>query len=879
MKNYVKTISLCLGLTSLTFAQTTTAPIYQMSILAGIPSGNALGDNGLAANAIVTSPQGIAVDANGNVFVADNTNSRIRRIDGTTGIMTTCTNSNISNPNGMAFDSKGDLIIAENGNNGQIIRVSPDCKTSTVLMGTNVSGTFGGDGQYAYNSVLNGTGGVAVDKNDNIYIADTSNNRVREIVNANGCIYATGTLSGGAGGTNTLTNTCKVITIAGNGNTTTPQLGSTGGSCGSASSADPNPTCTPDGTNTVGDGGPALAARINGPYGIAVSPDGSKVYVAQNGDHRIRLINMQTGTISTIAGSCLSPTTASGTSNSATSGTSNNPGIAPPTTGGSLPPSGTTHPLAIPCPSGSYGSATSSSSGAQNTLYDGSVGTQATLNSPRGIFLDSGNNLLYIADQSNNRIRLLNLNTGIISTIIGGGSTTGDSSSAPNGGLLSSLSLNGPYGVWVQNGLIYWVEQGSNRVRVADPVANTARTLTAQPKSTGSEQPANQAYLGFSYQLTSTASPRVAVDNAGNVYVVEASVNKIRKVTADGIIHEWAGTGNKAGFSGDTASATGALLSSPQQVAFDSAGNGYIADTGNNRIRKVDTNGIITTVVGRSQVTSCTTAGFANGSCTIDKSNYVGDGGTPTNALLSSPQGVAVDPLGNLVIADTGHNSIRYADLTNNVIYTIAGGVPAATPSSQPLVNGPSDGRSGLGNSGQMDSTNALYGLFNTPRGVAVDKLGNIYVADWTNPVARELVPTQTGTGAYSLFSFYGSGSSSGTAPAIPTGTGSPTVPARIRMSSNNLTSVAVDTGNNIYYTLGADSRLVVIAADHSRIYQVAGGGSADTGLNYTSSNGFNLQVPAVTGVAVDANGVVYTADRTGLVRKLVCTQNCLPLQ
>ncbi len=833
MKNYVKRISLCLGFASLTFAQTTTAPIYSMSIVAGIPSGNGLGDGGPSTLGIVTSPQGIAVDASGNVYIADNTNSRIRKIDGTTGMLSTLTNSNISNPNGMAFDSKGNLIIAENGNNGQIIRVSPDGKTSTVLAGTNVSGTFGGDGQYAYNSVLNSPGGVATDKNDNIYIADTSNNRVRMIKNVNNCIFTTGTLVGG----NTLTNTCSIVTIAGNGNSVSPQLGT---SCGPSNNPSAN-TCSPDGTNTVGDGGSALEARINGPYGIAVTPDGSTVYVSQNGDHRIRAINMSQGTISTIIGNC---------------------------TGGATP-------VIIPCTAGNYGSSTSG----QN-LGDGRAAVQATTNSPRGLYLDSSNNLLYFADGSNNRIRVINLGTGIVTTVVGGGGTSGDLGTAQASGLLTNLSLSTPYGVWVQNGLIYFVEQGSNRVRVGDPVGQTVKTLVATAKSTGSGTSATTAYLGFATSLGTTASPRVGVDPAGNVYVVEASLNKIRKVTSDGIISDWAGTG-ASGFTGDGGPAVAARLNAPQQISFDKAGNAYIADTGNNRIRKVDTTGVITTVVGRNQVTSCSNVVVQAGQCNIDKLNavnsgtvppaYTGDGGPPTGATLGGPQGVAVDSIGNLVIADSGHNSIRYADLTNNVITTIAGGVPAGTP------DGPTDGRSGIGTSGQMDSTNALFGLLSNPRGVAVDTNGNVYIADYGNSVARELVPT--GVGSYSLFSFYGSGSSSGTTPSAPTGTGAPSVPARIRISNNNATSVAVDSGNNIYYALAADSRVHVISADHSRVYVVAGGGSNDTGLIYTSSNGLNTQTPAVTGVAVDSNGVVYTADRTGVVRKLVCTANCLPLK
>jgi sugar lactone lactonase YvrE len=431
--------------------------------------------------------------------------------------------------------------------------------------------------------------------------------------------------------------------------------------------------------------------------------------------------------------------------------------------------------------------------------------------------------------------------------------------------------LNAPYGVWVANGLIYWTEQAANKARVADPVAQKVTTLVNTARSTGSGAPATQAYLGFATTFASTASPRVAVDPAGNVYIVESTLNKIRKLTPDGIINDWAGTG-VSGSNGDGGPAVAARLASPQQVAFDTAGNAYIADTGNGKIRKVDTNGIITTVVGRAQITTCSTVVVKQGQCFVDKSNYVGDGGDLLDAVFSSPQGVTVDSLGNLVIADTGHGSIRYADLTNNVITTIGGGVPANT------INGPTDGRSGLGNqTGLFDSTNALYGLLNNPRAVAVDDKGNIYIADYSNAAVREMIPTSLGQ--YGMYTFYGSGSSSGTAPGIPTGTATATVPARIRMSSSNATSIAVDSGNNIYIAEAADSRVVVVSADHTKVYQIAGGGSNDTGSNYTTGNAFNLQVPAVSGVAVDSKGVVYTADRTGVVRKLVCTSNCLPLK
>ena len=211
------------------------------------------------------------------------------------------------------------------------------------------------------------------------------------------------------------------------------------------------------------------------------------------------------------------------------------------------------------------------------------------------------------------------------------------------------------------------------------------------------------------------------------------------------------------------------------------------------------------------------------------------------------------------------------------MITTIAGGVPAG------IVNGPTDGRSGLGSSGILDSTDARYGLFNNPRGVAVDKNGNIYVSDYSNSEIRIMIPN--GRGGYGLYSYYGSGSGSGTTPNIPTGTGVASVPARIRINGTNNVSVAVDPGGNQYYALAADNQVKVVAADQSRCYLVAGTtnangvGGVQVGLNYTSGNAANVQTPSVTGVAVDSKGNVYTADRTGVVLKLSCTKNCLPLQ
>jgi streptogramin lyase len=814
MKNYVKTISLCLGLASLTFAQTTTAPIYSASILAGIPTGNSIGNGGPSSFATVSGPQGIALDTAGNIYVADNNNNAIRKIDATSGVISNFVTTNVSGPNQILFDNKGQLWVGNSGDH-RVLRISADGKTSTRMTYNGVTNTFGGDGNYSVDAYMNGSNGMAVDNAGNVYVADTGNNRIRMIKNVDNCINTAVTINGVA-----KTHGCRIYTIAGDGNAINPQVGT---SCGS------NNTCKPVGNNTVGDGGPAISARVNNPTNLAVTPDGSKLYISTTADHRIRVIDMNTGIINTVIGNC---------------------------TGGATP-------VVIPCASGSFGSATGGSN-----LGDGKPASAATANNPRGLYLDTAANKLYFADSSNNRIRVIDLGTGIVNTVVGGGGTAADQGTTLNSGLLTSASLSTPYGVAVQNGMIYWVEQGANKVRVADPVAQKITTLVNGVRSSGSGGPATQAYLGFDTTVASTRSPRVAVDAAGNVYAVEATTHKIRKITADGIISDWAGTG-VAGSTGDGGPAIAARLSSPQSVAFDSKGNAYIADTGNSKIRKVDTNGIITTVVGRAAVTTCTAKDdIANGTCPpVDKSGFVGYGGDPLNARLNAAQGVAVDGNDNLVIADTGNHAIRYVNFTTNSINTIAGGVPANT------ANGPTDGRSGLASSGFFDSTNALLARLNTPRGVAVDKSGNIFVAEWGNATTRVLVP---GPGGYAAYSFYGSGSSSGGNPGIPTGTGTATVPGALRISTNDGVSIALDPGGNIYFPMSQNNRVNVITADRQKIYKVNGDGSNDTGLNYTSANAANLQTLGPTGVAVDSNGVVYVADRSGVIRKLVCTANCV---
>jgi sugar lactone lactonase YvrE len=321
-----------------------------------------------------------------------------------------------------------------------------------------------------------------------------------------------------------------------------------------------------------GDGGPATGAKIYHPQGVVVDAAGN-LYIADAYNSRVRRVDHVTGLISTVAGN------------------------------------------------GGYGFS-----------GDGGPATAAQLTEPFGLALDAAGDL-YIADTSNQRIRMVDHATGLISTVAG----TGVGGFNGDGGPATGADLYNPRGVAVDaSGNLHIADLNNNRVRRVDHVTGLISTVagTGAVGFSGDGGPATSAQVAYPYQ--------VAFDPAGNLHIVDNGNHRIRAVDhVTGLISTVAGTG-VAGFSGDGGPATGAKLNIPFGLAFDGAGNLFIADKANYRVRVVDhVTGAISTVAGSG------TPGFT------------GDGGPATAASLTGPFGVAVDSTGNLYIADADSDRVR----------------------------------------------------------------------------------------------------------------------------------------------------------------------------------------------------------------------------
>ena len=285
--------------------------------------------------------------------------------------------------------------------------------------------------------------------------------------------------------------------------------------------------------------------------------------------------------------------------------------------------------------------ATIAGNGSQLFSGDGGPAATAGLNHPRGLAIDSSGNV-YISDVDNRRIRRVGPG-GMISTIAGNGNSgySGDNILAVNAWLsdVTGLALDAASNLYI-------ADASNRRVRKVTPAGMISTVAgTGVEGFSGDGGPAINAQLG---------RPTSVIFSAGNLYIADSSNQRVRRVDSNGTITTVAGNG-VAGFSGDGGLATLASLATPLGMAMDSLGNLYLADGDNNRVRRVSPNGVITTVAG-------------NGT-----GRFAGDQGPAISASLDVPEDVAIDGAGNLLIADSGNNRVRKVDLISGLISTVAG--------------------------------------------------------------------------------------------------------------------------------------------------------------------------------------------------------------
>ncbi len=321
---------------------------------------------------------------------------------------------------------------------------------------------------------------------------------------------------------------------------------------------------------------------------------------------------------------------------------------------------------------------------------DGGLAINALLNGPSGVAVDGAGNL-YIADTYNNQIRRVDP-SGYIFLVAG----TGTGGSLGDGGLAENAQLWSPIGIAIdRTGNQFIADVNNHKIRRVDALTGIITTVAGN----GTAGFSGDSGLAINAQLNFPID--VIIDNLGNLYIIDTENGRVRKVNATtGIITTIAG--NMMGyFGGDSGLAINAQLQKPRYGIFDAIGNLYIADTYNNRIRKIDAvTGIITTIAGGG-------------------STGIGDGGLAVNAQLNFPCGLSIDGFGNLYISDNSNFLIRRVDAITGIITTVVG-------------NGT------FGYNG--DGISAISAELNFPNSIAMDSSNNLYIADFHNNRIRKVI-------------------------------------------------------------------------------------------------------------------------------------------
>jgi sugar lactone lactonase YvrE len=682
---------------------------------------------------------------------------------------------------------------------------------------TTVAGgsTFTGDGSAA-NTVPILPVGVTVDAGGNLLVVDSLKSGIRRINAASGI----------------------VTTVAGNGNTNSsgdgglaivaslspPGTGSSNFVVGVAFDAGGNFYVT-DGdsvrkVNTAtgiittvaggdygfgGDGSDATKARFNYPNGIAIDGAGN-LFIADTFNHRIRKVDATNGIITTVAGSGPDGEdkgSFSGDNLLATSATLNSPvAVAVDSTGNLyISDVGNRRIRKVSVATGIISTIAGIGTSGTGKLGDNGPATAAEV-APLGITLDAADNLILV-DGGSDRVRKIDGATQVITTIAG----NGELGSSGDGGPATSASLFNPNSVSVDAaGNVFVADTFNYRVRKIDAKTGAISTVAGNGmiRVTDNNGPATTAALGH--------PGGVAFDLTGNLFIADTGNSLIRKVDPAGIITTVAGN-QPLGFSGDNGSAIAADLSTPNALVTDAAGNLFFADSSNQRIRRIDSKGIITTVAGNSQPSYV--PGFA------------GDGDLAVKALLAYPRGAALDIAGNLYIADTENHRVRRVDAKTGIIMTVAGSGPA-TPEP-----GGFSGDNGPGFAARL----------NSPYAVAVDRAGNLLIADSGNGRVRKLDSNGI------LTTIVGGGSENacdGAATASTIGLGS-------------ITGIIADAAGNIFLSDFNNHRILKV--DAKGIVTTVAGNNCNAGFSGDSGIATLATFTYPRGIAFDPAGNLFIAD------------------
>ena len=627
-----------------------------ISVVAGSGATGYAGDGvtGGASNASLNHPFAVAVDTTGNVYIADQSNCVIRKVDTANTITTiagtagSCgysgdggkgTSAQLYYPDGLGLDSNGNLFIGDQ-NNCDVRRLILATDTISTYAGNHTCG-YSGDGGAATSAELSSVGGVAADSSGNLFIADYGNCVIREVIKA----------------------TQKISTVAG------------------------NHTC-----GYTGDGGPATSAQMNQVFGIAVN--GTAITISDYYNQRIRQFTVG-GNINTVAGNGTACSGTCGAGGPATSAELYYPvGVASTSAGTISISDNNNYVVESFTVGGNINVIAGNYQPNFETLITGAPATGVVLNYPYEIADDSSGNV-YIADSHDYMVRENVKSSGLVNFFAGNG-TYGYSG---DGGPATSAELTSTYGVAKDSlGNVYIADTNNcliRKVNTAGVISTFAGLVVGgtSPRCgyTGDGGAATGAELNQPYN--------VAVDSKNNVYIADYSNFVVRKVTAaTGIISTIAGIGGVSGYSGDGGPATSALFNTPIGLAVDPAGNVFIDDYNNCRVREINAaTGIVTTVAG-------------NGTC-----GYTGDG-LAINVGVAYPQGLAVDANDNLFIGDYT-NRVRWVN-PNGILTTIGG--------------------NGIG-AYAGDGGSALSAEFYEPTGVALDSAGDVLVADYNNFRVRSI--------------------------------------------------------------------------------------------------------------------------------------------